>query len=903
MLRVSVHEEAGAAKSYYSSGEYYAKGLEMAGAWGGLSAERLGLGGEVAKGAFHALCDNKDPRLRTPLTLRTRRNRRVLFDFNFHVPKTVSIVYGFFGDEAILRALHAAVSETMAEIEADVRTRVRKAGVEDTRQTGNIVFARFVHTTTRPVDGVPDPHLHAHCCVFNATFDPAEGSWKALELGDVYQSLPYYEALFHSRLAGSLRLLGFDVSATRTGWEISGVPDRVLKLFSRRTARIEALARQLGVTDPRAKDKLGARTRERKRRNLSLYALRDEWRSRLTGEELSALRAVNEKRVPRSTVGPTVDEALRWAVEHVFEREAVVRVRRLLAAVLRRGVGWVSVGDLRAALPRHGLIIREQRGQSVVTTEPVLLEELRMLRFARSGRGRCLPLVLEPNLIRDGHLGTDQRAAVRHLVNSRDRVMILRGAAGTGKTALMRAAVGAIEASGKRVITLAPSAVAGRGVLRGEGFSEADTVARFLVDERWQREAAGQVLWVDEAGLLGTRAVTLLFRLAERLGIRVILSGDVRQHGPVDRGLPLRILQTEAGLVAAEVNTIRRQRGEYREAVRLLGAGRTAEGFDRLVELGWVREVSGEGRNTALAREYEASVSSGKSTLVVAPTHLEGEAVTTRIREVLLAAGRLGRADHAYTRLEAKLLTVAERQLGSNFEEGDVVEFQVSAPGFRRGTRYVVSQAGAPAVVVRDPRGFVCRLPLGKAERFSVYTPRPITLSVGERVRVTKNGWSIGRDRRLDNGWLDTVSGFTKKGEIEFESGALVPPDYGHLTYGYVITSHASQGKTVDRVVLAASSDSFTAVGREQLYVSISRGREMAMVFTDDLDALRQAVQRSDPRTAAVDAVREREPGLSRWESWLLRNVGSITPRTGQEQGAAPVRLSPQRVGGPRRGP
>jgi len=73
------------------------------------------------------------------------------------------------------------------------------------------------------------------------------------------------------------------------------------------------------------------------------------------------------------------------------------------------------------------------------------------------------------------------------------------------------------------------------------------------------------------------------------------------------------------------------------------------------------------------------------------------------------------------------------------------------------------------------------------------------------------------------------------------------------FTHGYAVTSHASQSKTVDDVLLVASSRSFGAVNREQFYVSISRGRNHVHVFTDDADLLARRVSDSHERKAAVE--------------------------------------------------
>jgi len=155
--------------------------------------------------------------------------------------------------------------------------------------------------------------------------------------------------------------------------------------------------------------------------------------------------------------------------------------------------------------------------------------------------------------------------AIRHILESQDRLMLVRGVAGSGKTTLIRECVRVIEGEGKTVLLLAPSAEASRGVLRKEGFANADTVARFLLDERLQESVRGGVLWIDEAGLLGLKTLDAVFKIAERLQTRVVLSGDDRQHHSVDRGSPFALLQRLTGLEPATVQEIRRQKGDTKK--------------------------------------------------------------------------------------------------------------------------------------------------------------------------------------------------------------------------------------------------------------------------------------------------------------------------------------------------
>ncbi|MBW7904829.1 MAG: relaxase domain-containing protein [Phycisphaerae bacterium] len=859
MLRITQNNSPDRAKSYYSTSDYYSEGQELVGVWKGKGAARLGLTGNVGRADWDALCENRHPVTGETLTPRTKRERRVGYDFNFHVPKSVSILYGLTRDERILDAFRESVEATMEDIEAEMQTRVRAGGRNEDRTTGNMVIGEFVHFTARPVEGVPDPHLHAHCFVFNTTWDDHESRWKAGQFASLKRDAPFFEAVFHARLARRLEELGLPTQRTKQGWELAGVPQSAIEKFSRRTALIEEAAREKGVTDPQAKGELGAKTREKKQKDLTLDELRREWKSRMTADELAAFEGVKGRLGMESLPedGRAAREAALHAVGHCFERSAVVPERKILAEAMKRAVGKASPESVARNLSAEHLVVAERKGRRLATTRSVLEEETRMLAFARGGRGTCRPLGASGYALKRDWLNSDQQRAVRHVLDSNDRVILVRGAAGTGKTTMMKEAVEGIQAGGKRVFVFAPSADASRGVLgEVEGFANADTVARLLVDERLQAEIAGQVIWIDEAGLLGSRMMGRVFDLADRLGARVILSGDRRQHGSVERGAALRLLEEEAGLVPAEIREIQRQRADYKEAVRALSEGRTEDGFRELNRLGWIREVGETERYKALAEDYVTTVEAGKSALVVSPTHLEGEWITDEIRARLKQAGRLGEGERTFQALESANLTEAEKADPLNYSPGDVLVYHQNAKGHRKGERVVVND---------EP------LPLDQAERFQVYRPSVLPIAPGDVLRITRNGTTADGRHRLNNGALYAVRGFDASGNIVLANGWTVSKDYGHLAHGYVVTSHASQGKTVDRVFIGQSSDSLPASSREQFYVSVSRGREQATIYTDDKEALLEAVSRSDDRLTATEFVagrdlRERAATLQRLE-------------------------------------
>lgn len=863
MIRHHVQKSAADAKRYYAQADYYADGSVLRPEFGGKAAGLLGIDGPASMEQFDRLCDNCHPLTGRQLTPRTRDDRIVGIDLTFDGPKGAGVLEALAPPEERRRLTEArlkAEQETLAEIEADAATRVRVGGRDENRTTGNMVWFRVGHDTARPVNGVPDPQPHEHYFCLNATWDAREGRWKALNLVDVIRDLPYHQAAFQARHAANLQALGYEVQRAGQCFEVVGVPATVSAKFSRRTQLIEATAAARGITDPEEKARLGAATREHKGNAMSPDQLRRRWLDRMTPDEREAVVGVVVAAkwreatggVPRRRITPK--DALRHAASHLFERQSSAPARAVLAEALTYGVGAVGPAEAWAALEQDGRFTAVVDGRLMAASREALAEERALVRLASDGRNTVAPLAPD-HTIEDTRLNIAQRAAVHRLLGSRDFVTMVLGAAGVGKTTLLSEAKRAAERAGVRVVAVAPSAAASRLNLRAEGFPDAETVQALLVNPALQERARGQVVLVDEAAMLGTGQTADLLALAERLGARVWLVGDDRQNRSPLRGSPFRLLRTRAGLVPAEVLSVQRQLdGGYRKLAER-ARDDPAGAFAGLRSLGWVREVPDADRYRLLATDYldvtrperrkvgERWAEVEPSCLVVCPTHAEGAKVTAAIRDALRAEGRLGE-EREFLQLTPLQWTEAQRADPHAYAGGEVLQFSAPAPGVRRGGRVRVSADGPP--------------PVEYADRFQAYRAGAMRVAVGDRLRVTAGGTLPG-GVRLTTGERLGVAGFTPAGDLVDDRGRVIPKDFGHLSGGYVVTSHGGQSRTVDRALLAMGAESRGALARTQFYTDLTRARQWCRVYTDDADALEAAVARPRAVVSASDLASRRK--------------------------------------------
>jgi conjugative relaxase-like TrwC/TraI family protein len=802
---------------------------ESPGRWIGVGCDDLGVVGQVDREGFMRAMAGCDPRTGALLRPPRARSKVAGFDLTFSAPKSVSVLFAVAGEEvsaALLEAHERAVEEAFAYVEREACfTRRGHAGAQRVRGDG-LVAAAYRHRLSR----AGDPQLHTHVVVANLT--RAEGRWTTLEAHRMYEHALAAGAVYRAVLRVEVR--------ERLGWvwwrpvsrglfEIEGMPDGVLRAFSRRRVEIEDRARELaGVAASelsRARlQGIALATRRAKEYGVDGARWREEARARaaehgLGPRELDRLMSA----VPGSGVASELDGSV---VERLSARDGLTGkhntfVRRhALAEIAGEFAQGAAVAELEGATGRYledasVVALGGGNGEERFTTRDLLAAECAIVATARRRVGRevaMLPRMSLEESRRRGEveLNAEQAAAVEAIAGSGNGVDMLQALAGTGKTRVLGALAGCYRDAGYLILGVAPTGRAAREL--GEAISEQAHTLHAVVAaiDRAGGLLPGTVVLMDEAGMAPTRQSAVLFAAAERAGAKLIAAGDSGQLPSVQAGGWFAALTR--GLGGPALREVMRQRDpEERAALEALHDGDAERYIAFKQAQGALRVHADEPEALAgvLGTWEDARRAHGlRSVVMIAPDNVTRGLLNELARATLIETGEL------------------------------------SADGVRIGDR---------------------------------------EFRVGDRVIARRND----RDRDVDNGTLATVRGIhgTRRALIvETDAGGRreLDADYvaDHVEQALALTGHATQGATVERAIVVGRASDFTAEwaytalsrarGRTELHVIAEpsparqeRGRygprDPQPALEDTLDDTRRALLRRLAEPLAIEHVRETE--------------------------------------------
>ncbi|MGI5162720.1 MobF family relaxase [Microbispora sp. CA-102843] len=435
---------------------------------------------------------------------------------------------------------------------------------------------------------------------------------------------------------------------------------------------------------------------------------------------------------------------------------------------------------------------------------------------------------------RDG-LRDDQAAAVYGVLTSGRRIDVLVGPAGAGKSRAM----GTLsdlwgELIGGRVVGLAVSQAAAE-VLAGEGCTDTANVARFLTEARAGRALlrAGDLVVIDEASMIASRQLAEIEALASAAGAKLLLTGDPQQLGAVGDGGAMTLIARDHGYY--QLTEVQRMNEAWeREASLGLRRG-DAAALHAYDARGRLLEGDGEQMTETAYRRWLADYLAGKDTVLLAASNVEARELAERARAELVELGLV----------EAEGVRVRE---GLTAGVGDRIMT-------RQNTRRITDDEGRP-VTNRDVLkidGWVRSADPDHAE--------PVAAQVRRY---------LGRDETGAEQWTAPYTVGTRYLATQAE-------------LAYASTVHAAQGRTVD----TTHSVIRPGVGRNMLYVMMSRGREANYAYT----VTDQPSADMDPRHAAAPELAEAQRRAEREAAGVPSAAEAVHAAAGTGRGRFAVLL------------
>lgn len=895
MLTISSPLSAGQAQAYHAKEfiareqNYWSQEQTITGQWQGQLAEKFGLAGCVGAEEFARLSQGQHPVTGEQLVQHraahqykdeqgktvTSMEHRAGWDATFSAPKSVSLTALVGGDDRVRVAHREAVTVALRELEHYAHARI--GGNHPAEQTGLFVAAKFEHDTARPVDGYAAPQLHTHAVVFNMT-ERSNGQPRALQERTLFQSRQFATAVYQSELTYRLTRLGYELQPGRSGApEIKGYTQEYLDASSPRSQQIRDYMEKIGIESKAAAQIAAHATRDKKQTvgpEATLKAHR-ELAAQFDNQPQQVVASAHERaqQIQHPKKKPLADlahEAVSFARDRLYEREAVVDERHLYRDALRRGMGEVPYGDVRRAiaarLSQGEFVAIEQPAHASarqITTDRMIAMEKEIVQIMRAGQGQAEPMLshfaASQIAASHAHFNRGQQTAVEQVLTSADRIQGVQGFAGVGKSEALRAIREGAQSAGYAVEGFAPTSRATEQ-LREAGIS-ATTLQGFLVRggrEQSEADPANRHLYLlDESSLASTKQALEFFHKINPQD-RVLLVGDIRQHQAVDAGKPFEQLQ-QAGMQTAKLDEIVRQKDPaLLRVVEHLARADVATGIEMLREQGRVVEIPDRiQRIEAVAREFARSP---ERTLVVSPDNASRREINEAAHLELQRRGLVAREDHAVKVLIPRSeLTGADRGWASRYEIGDVVRYhRGSAELGVRAESYAQVVSTNPReneITVRKPDGAEVTYNPARLRGIDAYSEVERRFSLGDRIQFT----APQKELHIANRALGTIGQIAPDGSMtaRMDSGKSItfdPQTTRHLDHGYAVTSHSAQGLTADRVLVhvdhAAHPD---LVNNRYAYVAVSRASFEAKIFTDDASRLSTRLNTEINKTTALD--------------------------------------------------
>jgi conjugative relaxase-like TrwC/TraI family protein len=848
-----------AEKYYYEKDPILVKEPDGNSRWQGQGAEKLGLSGQISKDTFVKILDGRHPETGQRLVaIGVNGEHRSGMDFVFSPPKSVSIYALHGGHAEILKAHQEAARETIKHIETIVTARSTEDGQTKYQNTGNVVAATFMHSTSR----ANDPQLHTHTIIMNMT--ESNGEWKAVSNESLFLSQNIINQVYQNHLAKNIVELGYNIDRKGSSFELSGFKQEWIDQFSKRSdevtkylnENIDKLREQYPeASEQKLKDLAILASRDEKDKSITAAELKDLWESQVSRDSM-------EQAVSNSIEQQIQNYSLEKTAELITENQSTFTREQLVETYLKLNVGSRTIEDFEKELQKSFANEQIQKvgevptrigtrtinlPQAIYTTANVIETEkaiLNTIEHQNNINAYMQPEQMSQHL-ENTSLTAGQQKLVEHIATTDKQFSFIQGDAGTGKThALDMVAKILQQESDVKIIGASFTGKAAAEIEeKTNGNIQSQTLHSLL--NNWDQHIKpdqASILIVDEASMISSKQFSSIIEHAQDTDTRVIFIGDTKQLQPIAAGQIFKDSIEKFGADVVLSENLRQQTSltqEVVESIKDYHQGINYNGMHQAFSsLSANDKIHEQSDFTSKAIEdYISNIQANKETLLLTHKNDLKDELNLSIRDRLL--------DNNSERFELTVreqinISQTDKFNSHSYEAGQSIFITAAIENFKAGSEWQISSIDNEnnSLNVINPKGYTESINLSEhGNHISAFTEQTKEFAIGDKIVFEKNDYLLD----VKNGQTGQIesyeNGILSINKDNGESVNFKPANYNYLDYGYALTVHKAQGQTCDTVQYVTESND-KMINSESFYVTMTRATDDIHIYTDDADKL-----------------------------------------------------------------
>lgn len=513
-----------------------------------------------------------------------------------------------------------------------------------------------------------------------------------------------------------------------------------------------------------------------------------------------------------------------------------------------------AINAINSGIEQGRLLPLEDR---YVTKEDLASERtiLKIMEEGRTSQKSYMEAKTADEILDKTTLNEGQKSAAKLILTTEDRVVGIQGYAGVGKSYTLSQTLPQVEAMGSNVHVFAPYGSQVKA-LKEDGH-DAHTLAKLLSSQSMQDAInENDLIVVDEAGVIANKDAEKLLKIAEQRNAKIVLLGDIQQTKAINAGKPFDLLQ-DNNMSLAIIDEIQRQEdATLKEAVNQAAKDEPKKSIQTLEKSVYEVTNKQDRLDMLITRYMDYSDEERDKTLIVTGTNKDKDYINDNVRQAM------GIKDQGFQTEQLKRVDMSKSEMkhARYYTAESLIEVQTKAnnPELKKGELYKVVGSEKHLLIVENKEGEQIKFSPIK-ERLSVYEPKQMEVSTGDKLRVTKGDnekGTITGDKLIVE--AVTKSHFITRDPKTDNVHIFATADKNHLDHDYCSTVHSSQGLTVDNVLINIDTKSRTTT-KEVYYVAVSRAKKEAIVVTDSISKLPDAIAKGSEKYSAHQMVGNKE--------------------------------------------